>query len=134
MMSEGKILIVDDEKDFAFTLAERLNIRNFDAIAVNCAEDALSLIHGNYTPDVVLLDLKMPLMDGFETLQAIKAYNSAIEVIILTGHGSAGLNGGGGGEDVFDFVMKPVAIDELIVKLKQAVVKKRGGGSSPEKG
>jgi DNA-binding NtrC family response regulator len=124
-MSEGKVLIVDDEKDFAFTLAERLNIRNFEAVAVNCAEDALALIHGHYTPDVVLLDLKMPVMDGLEALQAIKEYDAGIEVIILTGHGSAGRGGAGKIEEVFDFVMKPVAIDELTEKLRFAVASKR---------
>jgi len=87
-MYEPRVLIVDDEKEFASTLAERLNLRDMDAMAVYCAEDALALIHtADHVPDVVLLDLKMPNIDGLQALEAIKQYDPSIEVIMLTGHG-----------------------------------------------
>jgi DNA-binding NtrC family response regulator len=126
-MSKVKVLVVDDEKDFATTLAERLNIRGFETTAVFCTEDALALIHARNIPDVVLLDLKMPRMDGMETLKEIKKYNPAIEVIILTGHGAGvpltGIDRGKHG--AFDCVMKPADINELTVKINQAMTKKR---------
>jgi DNA-binding NtrC family response regulator len=125
-MSKVKVLVVDDEKDFATTLAERLNIRGFETTAVFCTEDALALIHARNIPDVVLLDLKMPRMDGMETLKEIKKYNPAIEVIILTGHGAGvpltGIDRGKHG--AFDCVMKPADINELTVKINQAMIKK----------
>ena len=62
-MSKIKVLIVDDEKEFATTLAQRLDIRGFKATAVFCCEDALAQIHAKKIPDVVLLDLKMPQME-----------------------------------------------------------------------
>ena len=126
-MSKVKVLVVDDEKDFATTLAERLNIRGFESTAVFCTEDALALIHAKNIPDVVLLDLKMPRMDGMETLKEIKKYNPAIEVIILTGHGAGvpltGIDRGKHG--AFDCVMKPADINELTVKINQAMTKRQ---------
>lgn len=126
-MPKVKVLVVDDEKEFAITLAERLNIRGFETTAVFCTEDALALIHAKNIPDVVLLDLKMPRMDGMETLVEIKKYNPDIEVIMLTGHGAgiplAGIDRGKHG--VFDCVMKPADINELTAKINQAMAKRQ---------
>jgi DNA-binding NtrC family response regulator len=126
-MSKVKVLIVDDEKEFASTLAERLSIRGFETSAVFCTEDALALIHAKKIPDVVLLDLKMPRMDGMETLVEIKKYDPAIQVIILTGHGAgvplAGIDRGKHG--AFDCVMKPADINDLSAKIKQAMEKRQ---------
>ena len=126
-MSKVKVLIVDDEKEFALTLAERLSIRGFETSAVFCTEDALALIHAKKIPDVVLLDLKMPRMDGMETLVEIKKYDPAIQVIILTGHGAgvplAGIDRGKHG--AFDCVMKPADINDLSAKIKQAMEKRQ---------
>jgi DNA-binding NtrC family response regulator len=126
-MSKVKVLIVDDEKEFATTLAERLSIRGFETSAVFCTEDALALIHAKKIPDVVLLDLKMPRMDGMETLVEIKKYDPAIQVIILTGHGAgvplAGIDRGKHG--AFDCVMKPADINDLTAKIKQAMEKRQ---------
>jgi DNA-binding NtrC family response regulator len=127
MMSKVKVLVVDDEMEFATTLAERLSIRGFEADAVYCTEDALARIHANNFPDVVLLDLKMPHMDGMEALREIKQYNPSIEVIILTGHGAGvpltGIDRGKHG--AFDCVMKPADINELTAKINQAMAKRR---------
>jgi len=125
-MSKVKVLVVDDEKEFANTLSERLNIRGFETSAVYCTEDALALIHAKKIPDVVLLDLKMPRMDGMETLLEIKKYDPTIQVILLTGHGAGfpltGVDRGKHG--AFDCMMKPADINELTVKIKQAMAKR----------
>ena len=126
-MSKGKILVVDDEIEFATTLAERLSIRGYETTACFCTEDALALIHAKDFPDVVLLDLKMPRMDGMETLKEIKNYNPAIEVIMLTGHGAGipliGIDRGKQG--AFDCIMKPADINDLMSKIDQAILKQK---------
>jgi DNA-binding NtrC family response regulator len=126
-MTKVKVLVVDDEKEFANTLAERLNIRGFETSAVYCTEDALALIHAKKIPDVVLLDLKMPRMDGMETLLEIKKYDPTIQVILLTGHGAGvpltGIDRGKHG--AFDCMMKPADINELTAKIKQAMAKRQ---------
>lgn len=126
-MSKVKVLVVDDEIEFATTLAERLNIRGFEATCCFCTEDALALIHAKEIPDLVLLDLKMPHMDGMETLKEIKKYNPRIEVIILTGHGAGFPLSGVGSEKhgAFDCVMKPADINELTKKINQAMAKRQ---------
>lgn len=126
-MPKIKILLVDDEVEFATTLAERLKIRGYDTTACFCTEDALAFIHGKETVDVVLLDLKMPRMDGMEALKEIKTHNPNIEVIMLTGHGAgvplAGIDMGK--HAAFDCVMKPADIKELITKINQAMAKRQ---------
>jgi DNA-binding NtrC family response regulator len=113
-----------------------LNIREFEATACFCTEDALALIHAEEIPDVILLDLKMPHMDGVEALKEIKKYNPAIEVIMLTGHGGGipiGEIDQGGEQGAFDCVMKPADINELTSKINMAMAKRQkalanGGG------
>jgi len=134
MMSKVKVLVVDDEIEFATTLAERLNIRGFETAACFCTEDALALIHAKDIPDVVLLDLKMPRMDGMETLVEIKKYNPTIEVIMLTGHGAglplAGIDRGKHG--AFDCIIKPADINELTAKINQAMAKRQAAINNGE--
>lgn len=123
-MENIKLLIVDDEEDFASTLAERLELRGFIPQTVNCGACALETLATSFPPDVVLLDLKMPDMNGCEVLQEIKDKYPAIEVIMLTGHGSAagGLECKNNG--AFDFIMKPVNLVELIDIIKAAYQKR----------
>jgi DNA-binding NtrC family response regulator len=86
-LSQVKVLIVDDEADFASALSERLRLRNCDSQAVFRAEDALSIINsGSY--EVVLLDFDMPGINGIEVLKTIKQIDPTIEVIMLTGGGT----------------------------------------------
>lgn len=118
-MSQTKVLVVDDEVEFASVLSERLLLRNYDAKAVYTAEDALAIIP-QWSPDVVLLDLQMPGMNGMEALKIIKQIDATIEVIILTGRGDEssheqGLTGG-----AFEYIMKPVDIGELLLRIDKA--------------
>lgn len=82
-----KILLVDDEQEFVETLSDRLNTRNYGSYPVFDGEEALDLL-GQETPDVIVLDLKMPGMSGVEVLYKAKLVKPEVEIIILTGHGS----------------------------------------------
>ena len=118
-MATIPVLIIDDEHDFAVTLAERLQLRNFEARAVGGAEEAMALLQG-WRPAVVIVDLRMPGIDGIETLSLIKQHDQSIEVILLTGHGSTNAGIEGMNKGLFDYLMKPVDIGELIEKIEQA--------------
>jgi DNA-binding NtrC family response regulator len=122
-MSRTKVLLVDDEVEFASALAERLELRNYEVRTAGNALEGLGLVYNN-APDVVILDLKIPGMDGIEALKAIKKYDPSIEVIMLTGHGDGfsveeGLKSG-----AFEYIIKPVEIGELMSKIDSAKKKR----------
>lgn len=123
-MREVKVMIVDDELDFARTLAERLRLRGIRGETVGGAEEALARIQGGFRPDVVLLDLKMPGVDGLATLSLIKQADATIEAILLTGHGSTSAAIEGMRRGLFDYLMKPVDIGELVQKIRLAAAKR----------
>ncbi len=122
-MSRTKVLVIDDEKEFASALAERLQLRIYDARAVYSADEGFEAIRQD-PPDVVLLDLRMPGMKGIEALKVIKASHPGIEVIILTGLASEKSATEGTLSGAFDYVIKPVEIEDLIIKIEQAKHKK----------
>lgn len=129
-MREVRVLVVDDETDFAVTLAERLRLRGFDAVAVAGADEAIERIHGGFAPDVALLDLKMPGVDGLGALSLLKREDPAIEAILLTGHGSTQAAIEGMQRGLFDYLVKPVDIGELVEKIREAADKRRRAGSA----
>ncbi len=114
-----RILIADDEVEFASTIVARLKLRNFAASMANSGKEALAAIEEEQ-PDVLLLDLKMPDLDGLEVLASLKEKHPGLAVIILTGHGSfdAGLKGMELG--AYDYIMKPVDLNLLITKIEGA--------------
>jgi len=118
-MVQLKVLLVDDEKEFVTTLAERLELRGMDVDIATDGEMALGLVETD-PPQVVVLDVMMPGLGGMEVLERIKAVDSSIQVILLTGHGGTkdGIKGMQLG--AFDYLIKPVDIDELIEKLNEA--------------
>lgn len=122
-MNAPRILIVDDEVVFANNIIKLLSKRGYDAVAANDGESAIRIIDKKEF-DVIILDIIMPGMDGITTLKEIKKKGTLAEVVILTGHGSveAGLEGMQLG--AFDFIMKPVTIDDLIEKVNQAYQRK----------
>ncbi|MFA7383815.1 MAG: response regulator [Desulfurivibrionaceae bacterium] len=122
-MTAHRIMIVDDELDFGTTLAERLELRGFAAKAVGGAEEAMAALAAGWCPDVVLLDLMMPGVDGLATLDLIKQHDPGIQVIILTGHGSTESGIIGMQRGLFDYLMKPVDIGELIARINEAGAK-----------
>ncbi len=118
-MSEFRVLIVDDEIDFLETLVKRLKKRKLDAVGVASGEKALDILDRERF-DVVILDVRMPGLDGIETLKEIKRRTPLTEVIMLTGHASVESGMQGMQLGAFDYVIKPAGIDDLIEKLNQA--------------
>ena len=114
-----KVLIADDEVEFASTIVSRLNLRNYTANMANSGKQALEAIE-NDLPDVLLLDLKMPDLDGLEVLATLKKTCPDLVVIILTGHGSPEAGEMGKELGAFDYVMKPVDLGLLIQKIENA--------------
>jgi len=123
-MKKTKVMIVDDEIEFAQPLSERLTLRHFETQTAECAEDAMSLLRTNWQPDVVVLDLRMPGLDGLDALSLFKQYDPAMEVIIVSGHGSTTIGIEGMRRGLFDYLMKPVEIDELVERIKAAAEKR----------
>ena len=127
-MEGWKVLLVDDEKEFVSTLAERLRLRGIQAEEAGGGEEALRLI-AHSAPQVVVLDVMMPGMGGLEVLQRVKSTHPNIEVILLTGIGSTKEGVEGMRLGAFDFLMKPLQIEELIEKIKAAIEKAAGGNA-----
>jgi two-component system OmpR family response regulator len=122
-MEEFKVLVVDDEDDFRETIVKRLQKRKIMAQGAESGEKTLELIEAQPF-DVVVLDVKMPGLDGIDTLREIKKRKPLIEVILLTGHASmeSGIEGMKMG--AYDYVMKPANLEELIEKMRQAFERK----------
>jgi len=122
-MSKFKVLLVDDEEHFVNTLAERIKMRKLDSeIALNGTQ-ALKKV-GDDVPDVMVLDLRMPGIDGMEVLRRVKKTYPEVEVIILTGHGSEKDEEEARRLGAFEYLNKPVDIDHLIKTMKKAYRKK----------
>lgn len=119
-----RVLLVDDETEFLETLIKRLRKRNMSVEAVSSGEEALSFLQSNPV-DVVVLDVRMPGMDGIQTLNAIKTTHPLIEVIMLTGHANVEVAVRGMDLGAFDYLMKPMDIDELVYKIEDAYKRKK---------
>jgi two-component system, OmpR family, response regulator len=122
-MEKFKVMIVDDEQDFLETIVKRLQARGIEVTGAESGYKALELIDGGNI-DVVILDVKMPGLDGIETLREMKKKKPLVEVIMLTGHASVESGIQGMQLGAFDYVMKPVALDELLEKMRQAYERK----------
>ncbi|HMK60185.1 MAG TPA: response regulator [Dissulfurispiraceae bacterium] len=118
----ARVLLVDDEARFVEILAERLRMRGVSVDTTTSGEAALKLV-GEKSFDAVLLDLSMPGMGGTEVLREMKKIKPALQVIILTGQGSIQATVEVMKEGALDFMEKPVDINKLIEKLKEAVQK-----------
>lgn len=115
---EIKILLVDDEKQFVDTLAERLAMRGFSARVAYDGPQALKAVED--PTDVIVLDLRMPGMDGFEVLRSVKKSNPQVQVIILTGHGGDAEEQTAYRIGAYNFLKKPMDIDELLNSIRMA--------------
>ena len=121
-MDSLRVLIVDDEEELVSALVERLRLRGFDARGVTTGAEALADLERTGC-DVVVLDVKMPGLGGLEVIKRIKRERPELEVVLLTGHGSAVSAEQGREAGAFEYLMKPVKIDELAHILRSA-----GGG------
>lgn len=122
-MDEFKVLLVDDEDDFRETLQKRLRNRKLQVETAENGYKALEILQ-TQDFDVIVLDVKMPGLDGIETLKEIKIKKPEVEVIMLTGHASVESGIQGMQLGAFDYVMKPVPLDELLDKMRQAYERK----------
>jgi DNA-binding NtrC family response regulator len=122
-MTDFRVLIVDDELDFLETIVKRLKKRKIDATGINSGIKALELLELEHF-DVVILDVRMPGMDGIETLKEMKKKRPLLEVILLTGHASIESGMQGMQYGAFDYVMKPADIDDLLEKVREAYERK----------
>jgi DNA-binding NtrC family response regulator len=120
-----KLLLVDDEKGFLDTLTKRLEKRELIVSAVYSGKDALVELQKNNAIEVVILDVKMPEMDGIETLTEVKKRFPLVEVIMLTGHATVETAIDGMRVGAFDYLMKPCDIDILVSKVNEASARKR---------
>ncbi len=122
-MNKFRVLIVDDEPDFVETIVKRLKGKGLDVEGVLNGRDAIALLD-KAEFDVCVLDVKMPGMDGIETLSEMKKKNSLMEVIMLTGHGSVESGIRGLQLGAYDYIMKPVPFGDLLQKITQAYERK----------
>lgn len=118
-----KILLVDDEKDFVETLAERMRTRSMEVATSTNAKDALN------RPDIesfdaIVLDLQMPEMDGLQVLKTLRAQNPKLQVILLTGHATVEKGVEAMKLGALDLLEKPADIETLTEKIKKASAKK----------
>ncbi len=123
-MTTARILLVDDEAPFIDTLSKRLVKRGLTVYTAKSGTEALEKIGQGDPLDVVILDVKMPGMDGTETLKAIKTLNPLIEVIMLTGHATVGSAIEGMKLGALDYLMKPCDLELLMTKVQEAKMKK----------
>jgi DNA-binding NtrC family response regulator len=114
-----KVLLVDDEEDYVRTMAERMEMREVGSDVALTGEEALSMLEDDL-PDVIVLDLKMPGMGGLEVLGQVKKGHPEIQVIILTGHGSDKEEVEARRLGAFDYLRKPVDINDLMEAVRRA--------------
>ena len=114
-----RVLLVDDEDAFRLALAKQLSVRGYKVLDVNNGEDAIKAVrHEN--PEVVVLDQKMPGMDGIQALKEIKKIKPEVQVLMLTGHASTDSARVTGKHDVFYYLEKPCQLEELIATIEMA--------------
>jgi DNA-binding NtrC family response regulator len=119
-----KVLLVDDEEAFVATLGKRLRKRGLLCEEAHSGADALSRLESVRGIDVVVLDVKMPEMDGLEALKEVKRLHPIVEVIMLTGHATIESAIEGMKFGAFDYLMKPCDIEDLVAKVGEAAQRK----------
>jgi DNA-binding NtrC family response regulator len=124
-MSIANVLLVDDESEFVETFSERLELRDLKISKAFNGEEALQVLEKNHDIEIVILDVKMPGMDGIETLAEIKKKFPLVEVIMLSGHSTVESAIEGMKKGAFDYLMKPCDMDQIIAKVGEAAAKKR---------
>ena len=124
-MTIAKVLLVDDERPFVETMVKRLKKRDLELVTAFNGNDALNRLEEDGDFEVVILDIKMPVMDGMEALSRIKSKHPLVEVIMLTGHATVETGIEGMKKGAFDYLMKPCDANHLIEKVTEAAARKR---------
>jgi DNA-binding NtrC family response regulator len=118
-MAEYRVLLVDDEEEFVSALSERLMLRGIEVESALNGEQALAIMMEKEF-EVVILDVMMPGLGGLEVLKQIKTTHPNTQVILLTGHGATREGIEGMRLGAFDYLIKPVDIEEMLEKMKEA--------------
>lgn len=119
-MNDWNVLLVDDEEEFVQTLCERLDLRGIPCRVALDGEAGLGMIE-ECIPDVVVLDMFMPGLKGLEVLRLIRERHPKVQVILLTGQGATRDGMDGMKLGAFDYMIKPLSIDDLTAKIGEAV-------------
>ena len=125
-MNSPFVMLVDDEAPFVETMTKRLKKRNLNVITAFSGQEALETLDKHRNVDVVILDVKMPGMDGIETLKKLKAAYPLTEVVMLTAHATVESAIEGMKFGAFDYLMKPCDMEQLMGKVNEATRKKQG--------
>ena len=125
ILKGAKILLVDDEVDFTDNMTKVLETRGYHVTSVNSGDSAIKALNQDKF-DVMVLDLKMPGMDGITTLREIKKLQLSVETLILTGHGAIDTALEAMKLGAYDYLTKPCEVDELTEKLEGAWKKNSG--------
>ena len=123
-MQKIKILLVDDEPDVTRILSKRLGRRGYECQAASNGQEAVDAM-AQFAFGVIIMDVKMPVMDGMSALQIIHARWPKTQIILLSGHADMQLAVQAMSEGAFGYLMKPVDIDELLFKIEDAVTQVR---------
>ena len=123
-MEKMKIMLVDDEERFLLTTSKLLVRKGFNVVTASSGEHCLEML-SREAVHVVILDVKMPGMDGLETLREIKQRHPLVEVIMLTGHATVESAVEGLKSGATDYLMKPISVDDLILMAEAAFARRR---------
>lgn len=123
-MTDAKVLLVDDETSFLKIMQKRLGVKNLEVLIADSGEGGLEVLEQNDDVDVVILDVKMPGMDGMQTLNEMRRRFPLTEVVMLTGHATVETAIEGMKQGAFDYLMKPCDIDTLLKVVGEAKQKK----------
>jgi len=119
-----RVLLVDDETSYVETLSKRLGLRRMQVVTASSADEAMEVLDRQEV-DVVVLDVRMPGTDGIAATKQIRENYPLVEVILLTGHASLEASMEGMYRGAFDYLLKPVSIDELVYKIEDAYRRKQ---------
>ena len=123
-MDKMKLMLVDDEERYLLTTAKLIKKKGIDVVTAQSGSQAMDLLK-SHDIHVVILDIKMPGMDGFKTLRAIKTLYPPVEVIFFTGHATMDSAIEGLQFGAFDYIMKPADIDDILTKAYEAFGKRQ---------
>ncbi|CAB1055554.1 hypothetical protein D1BOALGB6SA_287 [Olavius sp. associated proteobacterium Delta 1] len=125
MTALAKVLLVDDEREFVVILTQRLTKRNYSVTFALSGKDALAHLEEDKEIEVVILDAKMPVLDGIETLKQIRKKWPLVEVIMLTGHSTLDYAINAIKIGAYDYLLKPIEMEQLTSKIEKAAGRKR---------
>src|SRR5687768_7262402 len=123
-MPRSRILVIDDEAAIRDSLRMMLEYEGYEFVGAATGQEGLALVDRD-APDLVLLDVKMPGMDGLEVLDRLHAAHETLPVIVVSGHGTISTAVEATKKGAFDFIEKPFASDRVLVSIRNALDQRR---------